>query len=182
MHRIRPAATTTVVLAALLLAGCSAPASSSRPSDAGDAGAVQPTTATATPTKAALDIAGLDACTLLTKDEAQTLIGTALADPLKAATSDVSNCTYPGAPDGPTAQVEVYAGPGAKKQLETDRDTLGHTFAQVPGLGDEAWQEDDAIFARKGDVWASVIIVSLDDAAPFAAPLQTAMTTVLGRL
>jgi hypothetical protein len=168
----------------LLLAGCSGgpsdDGSDGLPADAGDSGTVESTGA---PTEeAGLDIASLDACTILTREDAETLIGTALTDPLQVATSDVSSCTYPGDPNGPTAQVEIYIGPGAGKQLEIERDTLEHPFTEPASIGDEAWQEDYQIFARTGETWVSIRLVVLEDAAGYVTPLQTAMTAALARL
>lgn len=164
---------------ALLLAGCSAPASNA-PHDAGNGGAVDPTSAPSTPSR--LDVSKIDACTILPQSDAEALIGSALTDPLTASTSDVASCTYPGDPNGPTAQVEIYLGDGAKQQLEIDRDKLQHAFTQPSGLGDEAWQEDDMIWARTGTTWVSIRVVSLDDASRFTQPLQTAMAGALARL
>jgi hypothetical protein len=170
--------------ALLLLSGCSSPSADEQlPPDAGEAGEVDPGTTDAGEQQAPpLDIANLDACTVVTRTDAETLMGTALTDPLRAATSDVSSCTYPGDPNGPTAQVEVYIGPGVPKQLEIDRDTLAHAFEQPTGIGDEAWQEESMIFARRGDDWVSIRIVTLDDPAAFTSALQAAMTTALAQL
>lgn len=169
----------TVGVAGVMLTACSS--SPQRPADAGNAGAIDPT-GTAASSAPATKAAQLDACTVLTKADAETLIGTALTDPLTASNSDVSSCTYPGDPNGPTAQVEIFIGDGAKQQLLIDRDNLGHSFTQPTGLGDEAWQEDDMIWARSGTTWVSIGLVSLDDASQFVTPLQTAMTTALGHL
>ncbi len=176
---LRATALATAMLAvAVLLAACSM--SPKLPANAGNGGAVEPTAAASTP--AAVDISKLDACTVLTQSDAETLIGTKLTAPLPASNSDVSSCTYPGDPNGPTAQVAIFLGDGAKQQLDIDKDNLGHAFTQPSGLGDEAWQEDDMIFARAGTTWVSIQIVSLDDASQFVTPLQTAMATALGRL
>lgn len=83
-------------------------------------------------------------------------------------------------PNGPTAQVEIYIGPGAKKQLDIDRQ-LEHEFTEVAGLGDEAWQEPGMIFARTGQDWVSIRVVTLSDPAAFVTPLQSAMRVALGR-
>jgi len=175
----RAATLLAVAASALLLAGCAAP-SSNAPHDAGNGGAVNPSAA---PSKAApLDVSKLDACTILPQADAETLIGSKLTDPLKVATSDVSSCTYPGDPNGPTAQVEIYVGDGAKQQLDIDKDKLQHAFTQPSGLGDEAWQEDGMIWARTGTTWVSIRVVSLDDGTAFVQPLQDAMSSALGRL
>lgn len=174
----RALATVPVLAVAVLLVSCSA--SPKLPANAGDAGAVNPS---ATPSSARpVDVTKLDACTILTQADAETLIGTKLTEPQRASNSDVASCTYPGDPNGPTAQVEIYIGDGAKQQLDIDKDKLQHAFTQPAGLGDEAWQEDGMIWARTGSTWVSIRIVTLDDAAGFVVPLQTAMATALGRL
>jgi len=168
-----------VAASALLLAGC-ATAHPNAPHDAGNGGAVAPSAAASKP--AAIDISKVDACAILPQADAEALIGTKLTDPLTASNSDEATCTYPGDPNGPTAQVEIYVGDGAKQQLDIDKDKLQHTFTQPTGIGDEAWQEDDMIWARTGTTWVSIRIVSLEDAAQYAEPLQTAMRAALGRL
>ncbi len=166
---------------ALLLAGCSgAGGGSNAPHDAGNGGAVAPSSAPSKP--AAIDISKIDACTILPQADAEKLIGSKLTDPLKASNSDVASCTYPGDPNGPTAQVEIYIGDGAKQQLDIDKDKLKHDFTQPTGLGDEAWQEYDMLFARTGTTWVSIRLVSLSDGATFEQPLRDAMSGVLGRL
>ncbi len=175
---LRPAAALTALAAALCLAACAS--SPKLPQDAGDGGAVAPSSAPSKP--AAIDISKLDACTLLPKNEAEALVGATMLDPMKAANSDVTSCTYPPNPSGTVAQVEIYVGDGAKQQLDIDKDKLQHAFTQPSGLGDEAWQEDDMIWARTGTTWVSIRIVRLEDPSQYAVPLQTAMKAVLGRL
>ena len=172
-----------VILAgSFALAGCAG--SPSQPSDTGiapdDGPTVQPSPTPETPTP--LDVSTLDACTVLPQADAEALAGTTLTEPLKVATSDVSSCTYPGDPNGPTAQVEIYVGDGAKKQLDIDKDTLGHSFTQPSGVGDEAWLEDGEIWARSGTTWVSIRVIRLDDMSLYAAALQTAMVAALGNL
>jgi hypothetical protein len=168
----------TAFAAIALLASCSA--SPGLPANAGDNGVASHSAAPSAPKK--LDLSKLDACTVLKQADAETLIGSKLTDPLRASNPDVASCTYPGDPNGPTAQVEIYVGDGAKQQLAIDRDKLKHTFTQPTGLGDEAWEEADMIWARTGSTWVSIRIVSLDDLSKFTTPLQTAMGTALGGL
>ena len=73
-------------------------------------------------------------------------------------------------------------GDGAKKELDIDRDTLGHKFTSVPGIGDEADQEDGGIFIRKGDNWVDINLVKLNDPAQNVQPMQTAAKIIAGRL
>ncbi|MFF5180173.1 hypothetical protein ACFY2Q_19290 [Micromonospora sp. NPDC000316] len=122
----------------------------------------------------------IDACTLVTKGEAEKLAGTPLQDPLEKP-GDRDTCTYTGPVTGPTAQVEVYVGDGAKKFLDIDRE-LGHTFTPISGAGDEAYAEDGTVFVNKGGVWACVRLVRTDDPATYRAALENAARTVAGRL
>jgi hypothetical protein len=117
-------------------------------------------------------------CELVTKDEAETLAGTPLDDPVPAQGS----CTFTGPTSGPVAQVEVFVGDGAKKYLDIDRDTLGHKFEAVPGIGDEALIEDSNIFVRKGTTWAALRLTLLNDAAENRPRLEALAATVAGRL
>lgn len=183
MTPLRTLAPLPLLAACLLLAACSSPApAQGPPSDAGDPGTVDVDDTPTVDGPHRLDIASVDACQILTRPDAEALIGVSLTEPLSEATSDVSSCTYPGDPNGPTGQVEIYIGPGAKQQLDIDRDQLGHAFTEAPGIGDEAWQEDSMIFARTGDDWISIRLVSLDDPAIFVAPLQSAMSLAVGRV
>ena len=124
-----------------------------------------------------------DPCVLLTLNEASTLAGTKLQAGTEAgAGGEKTLCQYTGDPNGPTAQVEIFVGDGAKKALDIDRDNLGHTFTNVSGIGDEAAQEDDAIFVRKGTTWIEINLVLLNDAAQNVQPMQTAAKLAASRL
>ncbi|WP_406070250.1 hypothetical protein [Micromonospora sp. NBC_01638] len=125
--------------------------------------------------------AAVDACALLPKQEAEKLAGTPLEPPLEKPSADRSTCTYTGPTTGPTAQVEVYVGDGAKKFLDIDRE-LGHELNPISGAGDEAYAEDGTVFVSKGGVWACVRLVRSDDPATYRAALESAARTVAGRL
>lgn len=176
----------TAALTALLvlpLAACSS--SASGPSRGGGSAA-----ATTTPTQAATSAsssspapAAVEPCQLLTRAEAERLAGT----PLQAGVAAGSNgthtlCQYTGPTSGPTAQVEVFVGDGAKKMLDIDKDTLQHAFTTVPGIGDLCLQEDGNIFVRKNGQWASINLVLLNDPAANVKPLQAAAKIIASRL
>jgi hypothetical protein len=80
------------------------------------------------------------------------------------------------------AQVEVFVGDGAKKYLDIDRDTLGHMFDAVPGIGDEAFIEENVIFLRKGTTWVALRLTLLNDAAENRPRLEALAAKVAGRL
>jgi hypothetical protein len=121
--------------------------------------------------------AALDACALVTKQEAETLAGTPLEDAVPARES----CSYTGPVTGPTAQVEIYVGDGAKKILDIDRD-LGHKIKALNGIGDEAHLEDGAVFVARSGVWVAIRLVRLDDPALYEKRLEDLARTVAGRL
>ncbi|MFG2561819.1 hypothetical protein [Streptomyces sp. NPDC048496] len=121
--------------------------------------------------------AAVDPCALVTKQEAEKLAGTAL-DP---ATPVRETCTYTGPVTGPTAQVEIFVGDGAKKYLDIERD-LGHTLRPLAGVGDEAYAEDEAVFLRKSDRWMSIRLVRLNDPAENREPLEELARRVATRI
>jgi len=162
--------TVTATATATVTAPASAPAVSAAPASA-----------------ASSEVASLppviDPCKLLTQAEASTLAGTKLSAAVEAGAAGTQTlCQYTSDPNGPTAQVEVISGDGAKKELDIDRDTLGHKFTSVPGIGDEADQEDGNIFIRKGDNWVDINLVKLNDPAQNVQPMQTAAKIVASRL
>jgi hypothetical protein len=127
---------------------------------------------TSAPTRAAVD-----PCALVSKQEAEQLAGTALDDakPVR------ETCTYTGPVTGPTAQVEIGLGDGAKKFLDIDRE-LGHDLKPMPGIGDEAWAEDGTVFVSKSGLWVSIHLVRLDDPAAYRKPLEDLARKVAARI
>jgi len=171
------------LVVSLALAACSgAAATAATPTKAPTADATAPTeTAAATDAPLVTDAPLPDPCKLLTQDEADTLAGVKLGAVLPEG-SPTTNCVWPAPTTGSVAQVEVGVGDGAKKFLDIDKDTLGHTFAPVSGLGDEAWQESDTIFVRTGNLWFSLHLVKLD-ASPNDQPnMVTLAKTILSRI
>jgi hypothetical protein len=147
--------------------------------------ATQPPATTApastTPTTAKA-VTNPDPCTLVTQAEAEKLAETPLMPAVKAGSGDQLLCQYGGPTTGPTAQVEIFSGPGEKKSLDIDRG-LGHAFTTLPGVGDEAYLEADNLFLRKGTVWAGVNVVLLDvPPERIQAGLTTLATTIASRL
>jgi hypothetical protein len=124
-----------------------------------------------------------DPCSLLTPAEAETM-ATAKLEPATEAgpTGAPTLCPYTGDPSGPTAQVEIIIRDGAKKALDIDRDNLKHKFTTLTGIGDEAYQEDDNVFLRKGTLWVDIDLVRLNDPSDNVKPMQTAAALVAARL
>ena len=124
------------------------------------------------------------ACSLLTPAEAEAAAGTPLVPPVAAGGSagHETLCQFIGPTTGPTVQLEVYVGDGAKKQLDIERVELKHTFTTLPGIGDQCVQEQGWIFVEKDGIWASLRLVRLDDPSLHVIPLQTAAKALAGRL
>lgn len=118
-----------------------------------------------------------DPCALVTKDDAETLAAT----PLDDAVAVRETCTYSGPVTGPTAQVEIYVGDGAKKILDIDRE-LGHEFTEVAGVGDEAYLENGMIFFSRSGTWVGIRLVRFTDDAENNRRLEQAARTAAGRL
>jgi hypothetical protein len=135
----------------------------------------------ATDTPADTTAALPDPCKLLTQAEADKLAGEKLGAALPEGIPP-TNCVWPTPPSGSVAQVEVAVGDGVKKFLDIDKDTLSHTFKQVSGLGDEAWQESDTIFVRTGSLWFSLHLIKLDSAPDDQANMAALAKTILGRI
>ena len=169
MHRM---ITVLCGLAVAALAGCGSPGSPAVTREQAPDPVTETTTAEAT--------TPVSACALLPKTEAEALAGTPLTDGVESNPAS-PQCLYAGPTTGPVAQVEVFVGDGAKKFLDIDRE-LAHEFTVVPGVGDEAHAEENAIFARVGDTWFAVRLVRLNDPAENAPALVTAARSVAGRL
>jgi hypothetical protein len=192
--RSRIGASIVVAGAALALAsGCGSSSSSDAGGFLGTSSSSSPATGGSTPTGSAPSSAAasnsapakLDACALLTKTEAEALAGTPLNAAVAAGpagSGDNTLCQFTGPTTGPTAQVEVFVGDGAKKQLDIDRDTLMHAFTDCAGIGDQCLQEDDNIFVQKNGTWASINLVLLNDPSMNVQPLQTAIKQIADRL
>jgi hypothetical protein len=144
-------------------AGCSssshpATRSTTRPSAAQASEApVSPRAPASTP---AVATAIPDACTLLTRAEAEAVAGVKLGagEDTKAAGSDnVASCTYNAPTTGPSGSITVFAQLDKPDALTTDQ-SLGHKFLTVTGVGDQALQEvlPSTIFFRKGKLWVSI--------------------------
>jgi hypothetical protein len=178
---MRPVAAVGIVVALAGVTGCNKskkvaddlpPVASLTPEESG----------TPTPTEAAPEPKNYDPCALVSQQDAEQLAGTALDPASPSGNAENAVCTYTGPVTGPTAQVEVFIGDGAKKALDIDRETLGHAFVDIDGVGDEAYLEDFQIFFRKGKTWASIRLVRLEDAAGFAKPLENLARELASRM
>jgi hypothetical protein len=192
LNKRRGAALMAAGAALALLSGCGSSSSGSG-GIIGSLSSASPATGGTAPTGTAPSSAAgtsaapakLDACALLTKSEAEALAGTPLNDAVAAGpagSGDNTLCQFTGPTTGPTAQVEVFVGDGAKKQLDIDRDNLMHAFTDCAGIGDQCLQEDDNIFVEKNGTWASINLVLLNDPAMNVQPMQTAIKQVADRL
>jgi hypothetical protein len=160
-----------VPLIVVALAACGSSSKSTAPTPTTEA--PNTTTATEAPVTTTTAPAVLDSCALVTKAQAEAVIGTKLQTGTQVSNSD---------PNGPTAQVEVFVGAGAKKFYDDDNNVLKHTFTDVPGVGDESHEEDFSIFFRKGSTWVALRLTSLDDFSTFKTRLEDLAKNVAGRI
>jgi hypothetical protein len=143
----------------------------------GDDGPPDDTLSAPAESAAPIDVDSVNACELLSQAEAEQLAGTTLGEamPVKA------TCTYPPPPSGKVAQVEVFIGPGAEKILDINRQ-LGHEMWELPGIGDEAYAEDDVAYLQKSGVWVCIRLVLLNDPAENRQRLEDAARLVASRI
>ncbi len=125
--------------------------------------------------------AAIDPCGLITHDEANALAGVTVQDPEPAGEPPV-RCVWATPVTGAIGQVEIDVGDGAKKAYDIDATVLGHTFAPVADVGDEAYAEDGAIFFRTSDTWVAIRVIRLDDPARSSGPLEQLARVVVGRI
>ncbi|GAB2948107.1 hypothetical protein GCM10027280_41060 [Micromonospora polyrhachis] len=118
----------------------------------------------------------IDPCSLVSRSEAERLAGTRLEDTVPVR----ETCTYTGPVTGPTAQVEVFVGDGAKKFLDIERE-LGHELRPLAGVGDEAYVSFEAVWVNKSGQWVSIRLVRLNDPAENRKPLEDLARTVATR-
>ena len=97
------------------------------------------------------------ACSLLKRAEAQTLAGIKVQPGVSSGTS----CGYTAYPTGPVAGVFINVESSFPNTILIDR-KLGHPFWKVKGIGDQAWGERGYIFARKGKIWVTLQVISID--------------------
>ncbi|MEX5633392.1 DUF3558 domain-containing protein [Parafrankia sp. FMc2] len=116
-------------------------------------------------------------CGIVSQPEAEQLAGT----PLAGAEAVDETCTYVAPPNGPTAQVEVRVGQTAQNYYAAERDT-GHQLQPLPGVGDEAFIGDYAVFVTKDGFSVSVNLVRSNDPAENRGPLEDLARTIAGRL
>ncbi|MFJ8580013.1 hypothetical protein [Micromonospora sp. NPDC093277] len=170
--------------ATVLLLAASACGRSAEPSPAADADRDTSVTAPAEPTGEAVSSAVPDkpapeACDLVTDQEAVALAGLKL-EPKRAGEQ---SCTWTAPATGPTGQVEVYVGDGAKKMLDIERQ-LGHEMETLSGVGDEAYLDTQAseVFVQKTGTWVALRLVKLNDPKENHKPLKDLIQVVAGRL
>jgi len=166
-------------LFAVLLGACGG-SGSAAPATATPA-SVAATDAVATDAAATDDTAlpvAIDACSLVTQQEAEALAQAKLQPPVGSGEGN-DQCMWTAPPTDSVGQVQVNIGDGAKKQYDIDNEVLKHDFRPVPGLGDEAYVEDGDVFVRVGLTWISIGLVSLsvEDSKPGLIALAKVVVT-----
>lgn len=124
----------------------------------------------------------IDPCSLISQSEANALAGAPLGAGIASGNPVPTECMWTAPPTASVGQVQIDVGDGAKKSYDIDHDALKHDFTTVPGLGDEAYAESDAIFFRSGTTWVAIHLVLLNDPAQNAARLVTLAKLVAGRI
>ncbi|MEU3456574.1 DUF3558 family protein [Micromonospora sp. NPDC006766] len=170
--------------ATVLLLAASGCGRSEEPSRAASADREPSTTTSTAPgeddaSSAAADKPAPKACDLVTDQEAAALARLKL-DPKRVGEQ---SCTWTAPVTGPTGQVEVYVGDGAKKTLDIERQ-LSHELEPLSGVGDEAYLDTQAneVFVRKADTWVEIRLVLLNDPKENHKPLKELIRVVADRL
>lgn len=117
------------------------------------------------------------ACSLLSRGEAEQLASIRL----QPASDGGDSCIYNSYPTDTSASVQIFVGNDVPRAMRVDR-ALHHAFRKVSGLGDEAYEEQWNVFARKGTVWVFINLVRLDDWAKYRQPLERAAALALSRV
>lgn len=164
------------VVVALVSAACSGTAATPPATRGPSLPPLTPPPATTTPEPEFTFAPLLDACAILTQKDAQRIAQTPLETGQPGNALNPS-CMYTGPVTGPLAQVQIFIGDGAKKTYDIDVQ-LDHEFEDVAGIGDEAHQENNAIFFRKGTTWVAIELVRLNDPAENVDTLQDAAKKV----
>jgi uncharacterized protein DUF3558 len=128
------------------------------------------------------DLTKLAPCTILTRAEAEKLARTPLAKGVVGADPESPSCTYNGPTTGPSAQVGLVIGPGAKKYFDIDK-KLG-TRPRLAGLADEAYSyaEGYKVYFRKDTTWVVMSLVRLEDHPYYMKALVSLARTVASRI
>ncbi|MDQ6875718.1 MAG: hypothetical protein M3042_11745 [Actinomycetota bacterium] len=177
MHNYRPTrgvgSVAGIAVLALSVAGCSSP--SAQQPRTGGAHAGQPARAAAasrhvppatTPAASTAAPAIPDACTLLSRAEAQAVAAVPLQagqDTRAASADNTASCTYNAPVTGSSGSITVFVQVQTPDALTTDRN-LGHKFDTVPGIGDQTLLEANNVFVHKGQLW--MVISSAYQASP----------------
>jgi hypothetical protein len=118
------------------------------------------------------------ACKLLTRLEAQRLVGIKVQPPNNLG----RGCMYTGFPTATVAQVEIYVDSSIPRTLQIDRGELHHKFWKVPRLGDQALEEEWTIFVRKGTVWLTIHVTRLEPWPLYRKKLEQAARVAISRV
>ncbi|MFD3458029.1 hypothetical protein ACFWVC_38405 [Streptomyces sp. NPDC058691] len=156
----------------------SAPAKSAPAGGGGAPGSSKPDGQSSATPSASPTVAPDDACGLVTQLEADQLAGMSLGH--GRAIGDT--CTYTAPPDGPTGQVEVFAGESGKNYYDAEHTLHPDSLKPLADVGDEAYLAGGEVFLRVGEHWVSIRLVRLEDEAEHAKLLTDLALKVAGRL
>jgi hypothetical protein len=128
------------------------------------------------------DLTKLEPCKILTQAEAEKLARTPLDKGVVGADVETPSCTYNGPTTGPSAQVGLIIGPGAKKYFDIDK-KLG-TRPRLAGLADEAYTHAEGykVYFRKGTTWVVMSLVRLEDHPYYMKTMVSLARSVASRI
>jgi hypothetical protein len=171
----------------LLLAGCSSSSTGSAFGSGelnGGSESKSPShaaSAPATKTAKGLDVAALDPCSVIQKAEAEAIVQTTLSDGTDVKDPTQPSCTFQPDPNASTGQVALNVGAGAENAYNIDVN-IGHTFTDVPGLGEQSHLEPFALFFTVKGTWVELGCFRNEDSATFNQGLIDEAKRVAERL
>jgi hypothetical protein len=156
----------TVCLLTAGLAACSSPDGTDTPPVTAPTTAPGTSTGHQTPQPSSepvltIDLAAINPCELVTKEEAEAILGIPVEEAREATGSETRSCTYHAPVTGPVGKVDVYVGQGAANILGVNRDLLSHGFTEVDNLGDEAYEKPFEFYFRRDHLWFFIGVVRL---------------------
>jgi hypothetical protein len=114
------------------------------------------------PAAPTIDLASVDPCELVTKEEAEVILGLGVDEPTRRELTDTRTCTYYAPPTGPVGKVDVFVGQGAENVLNFNRDLLSHEFTEITDIdADEAYEKPFEYYIRKADLWVVILVVRI---------------------
>lgn len=179
--RRRLLGTSTALVLLLGTAACSSDDGTDQSEGATTSTSEEAPTTSESSTTTTTEVPGLtDPCQLVTKEEAEAMVGRDLYDGRSNIGDEAASCTYGSSPEGSVAQVEVFTGAGAEQIYDIDSQ-LSTPLEELAGIGDEAWHKPKQIYFRVGSTWTVIRLVRIDN-DPYTEELRTAALAAIERM